>query len=186
MYGCELCEHVSKTVSERANHFRWKHKRQELQRQCEKCERWFDPPNFISHVRVCGVTKPCAAVDCRRPTTNDVFCSSACSARTNNRAGKTGYSRYRERRGIKRKENYRDVCFKHWPEQCALCGWEIAVDVHHVDDDHSNDDPTNLVPLCQNHHMMTRLNEHKEKVRDQLKELIQRKFMPSYASGEAA
>lgn len=186
MYDCEQCGHVSKTVAERANHVRWKHRRQESQRRCEMCERWFDAPNFEPHVRVCGVTKPCSAVDCQRPTTNDMFCSSACSARTNNRAGKTGYSRYRERNGIKRKEGYRDVCLRHWPERCAVCGWEITIDVHHVDDDHGNDDPKNLIPLCQNHHMMTRMREHRDVMRAKLAGLIHNKFMPSYASGDAA
>lgn len=49
--------------------------------------------------------------------------------------------------------NYRTIGLKANGKQCVVCGEKIAVCIHHHDGDHSNNDPTNLVPLCANHHI---------------------------------
>lgn len=48
--------------------------------------------------------------------------------------------------------NYRTICF-HWHiKECVICGEENIVTVHHLDEDNTNDSPSNLVPLCPTHH----------------------------------
>ena len=47
---------------------------------------------------------------------------------------------------------YRSICFLHHDKKCIICGEENILSVHHVDEDHSNNDPSNLVPLCPTHH----------------------------------
>ena len=49
---------------------------------------------------------------------------------------------------------YRAIAFKHWKQECAICGFDKIVAVHHIDENHNNNDPTNLIPLCPNHHEM--------------------------------
>ena len=41
---------------------------------------------------------------------------------------------------------------REWRHRCAVCGAD-GPQVHHIDEDHSNNDPANLLPLCPNHHL---------------------------------
>ena len=49
-------------------------------------------------------------------------------------------------------KNYRNICFAHHKKECVVCGEDKIVAVHHYDEDHHNNDPSNLVPLCPTHH----------------------------------
>ena len=49
-------------------------------------------------------------------------------------------------------KNYRTICFYHHDKKCVVCGEENIVEVHHYDEDHNNNAPKNLVPLCPTHH----------------------------------
>jgi len=48
--------------------------------------------------------------------------------------------------------SYRVICFHHHERQCVVCGEALIVEVHHIDEDHSNNSPENLLPLCPTHH----------------------------------
>jgi hypothetical protein len=39
---------------------------------------------------------------------------------------------------------------------CVFCGFEYA-DVHHIDGNHENNEPGNLIALCPNHHRLVHL-----------------------------
>lgn len=41
--------------------------------------------------------------------------------------------------------------------QCAVCG-AAKPQLHHIDEDPSNNDPLNLIPLCPNHHLTVQHN----------------------------
>ena len=47
---------------------------------------------------------------------------------------------------------YRDICFKYHRSRCLICNEEYFVNAHHMDENRSNNNPENLVPLCLNHH----------------------------------
>lgn len=47
---------------------------------------------------------------------------------------------------------YRTACFAHHEKKCVVCGEDKIVAVHHYDENHHNNDPANLVPLCPTHH----------------------------------
>jgi hypothetical protein len=49
-------------------------------------------------------------------------------------------------------KNYRTICFTHHKKECVVCGEDKIVSVHHYDENHNNNDPNNLVPLCPTHH----------------------------------
>ena len=73
---------------------------------------------------------------------------------------------------------YRHICFEHFDHVCIIpgCGWDIVVDVHHVDGNHENNSPENLVPLCPNHHKLIHMNEGEE-IREIVKDLLTRTFL---------
>lgn len=47
----------------------------------------------------------------------------------------------------------RDAVMDEFNHKCAICGKERP-QVHHIDEDPSNNDPLNLIPLCPNHHLI--------------------------------
>lgn len=47
---------------------------------------------------------------------------------------------------------YTAICFHYHEKRCVVCGEENIVAVHHYDENHNNDNPENLVPLCPTHH----------------------------------
>lgn len=47
---------------------------------------------------------------------------------------------------------YTTICFQHYEKKCANCGFDVVIDVHHIDNDRTNNDITNLIPLCPNCH----------------------------------
>lgn len=51
-------------------------------------------------------------------------------------------------------KGYRTIAFQTWEKKCVICGFDKIVDVHHLNEDHSDNRPENLIPLCPNHHEM--------------------------------
>ena len=63
------------------------------------------------------------------------------------------YFRSGDNNGMRSKsKNYRTTCFLHHKKECIICGESNIVAVHHYDNDHTNNDPSNLIPLCPTHH----------------------------------
>lgn len=52
---------------------------------------------------------------------------------------------------------------------CIICGFEHAVDLHHVDLNKQNNEPGNLVGLCPNHHRMIHSYNFTEQILDILR-----------------
>jgi hypothetical protein len=48
--------------------------------------------------------------------------------------------------------SYRTICFRHHDKQCIVCNEDKVVTVHHLDENRTNNDPSNLIPLCPTHH----------------------------------
>ncbi len=72
-------------------------------------------------------------------------------------------------------KHYRTVALKHWEEQCAICSFSKVVAIHHIDLDHSNNDPKNLIPLCPNHHEMVH-SKWRFEVQPLIDELVRAKW----------
>lgn len=47
---------------------------------------------------------------------------------------------------------YQSTCFKHHEKSCVVCSESNIVEVHHLDGNHENNVPENLIPLCPTHH----------------------------------
>lgn len=69
------------------------------------------------------------------------------------------------------KDDYRAICLQQHRKACLLCGWNISVDVHHIDGNHSNNNKDNLVPLCPNHHRMAHMTRHKQEISDMIQQI---------------
>lgn len=51
----------------------------------------------------------------------------------------------------------RDTVLKEFNHRCAICGTDRP-QVHHIDENPSNNDPLNLIPLCPNCHLVDQHN----------------------------
>ena len=52
--------------------------------------------------------------------------------------------------------------------QCILCGFDKIIDLHHLDHNHENNNPSNLVGLCPNHHKMLHHRSFQQDIYTQL------------------
>jgi RecJ-like exonuclease len=50
--------------------------------------------------------------------------------------------------------------YNHVTKSCFICGFDKAVDLHHLDRNHSNNKPENLIGLCPNHHKMLHMEKY--------------------------
>jgi hypothetical protein len=71
---------------------------------------------------------------------------------------------------------YRTIAFNHWDKCCVVCGFDKIVAVHHIDENHDNNDPKNLIPLCPNHHEMVHSNKYKEEILPIITEKVSNKW----------
>ena len=100
-----------------------KRKNSKIEKKCPVCEKTFK--GNISQIK------------------NKVTCSYACS----NKHFRTG-----EKNGNWNPDSYRSTCFSYHKKECIICGENKIVAVHHYDENHTNNDPANLIPLCPTHH----------------------------------
>jgi hypothetical protein len=97
-----------------------------------------------AHSKVCECCSKKFVIVGREKTkviTNAKFCSRGCA---NNRSGWW-------------KDNatgYRTIASQHHEMKCVVCGFDKIIAVHHIDENKKNNHPTNLIPLCPNHHEM--------------------------------
>lgn len=116
----------------------------------------------------CKTCKTQFSVQVRTRTPLKQFCSKFC------RHSYIGKQRWGK--DVKAKNGYVTICFSHYEKQCIICGFNEVVTVHHFDENHLNDDPRNLVPLCPNHHAMIHCN----RTRAQIKTLVIREIVKKW------
>jgi len=58
--------------------------------------------------------------------------------------------------------------YKKATKECAVCGFDKVVDLHHLDENHKNNSLDNLIGLCPNHHKMLHDFNHRKEVREEL------------------
>ena len=122
-------------------------------------------------------------LECGNDTNNPKFCNKTCSALFNNKQSKTGFKRQIIEKCHPMIVNaeykttlHRRICKKYWAMKCPICGWDKSVDVHHIDSNDDNNEPRNLIPLCQNHHTLTRMNKYKKEIENIINDLVNEKF----------
>lgn len=98
------------------------------------------------------------------------FCSRSCA---NHRGSGLEWANTHKERSL---THYRTLCFMNWERSCAICGFDKIVAVHHIDENHQNNDIRNLIPLCPNHHHMVHSNEWKNETKTIIDQLIKQKW----------
>ena len=121
--------------------------------ECNFCQREFGLGNLKKHVKAC-LKNPINQKEC--PVCKKMFapkwskketvtCSYSCSNKYRSR-GITGHLILDENL------SYRTLCFRYHGKKCLVCNEDKIVAVHHVNENHSDNRPENLVPLCPTHH----------------------------------
>lgn len=113
---------------------------------CMYCSRGISLGNIAKHERSCiknpGNAKICPA--CSKPFfSSSTTCSHSCSNR---------YFRSGSNHPNWKADNYKNMCWEHHGKKCLVCDEEKIVTVHHVNEDHNDNRPENVVPLCPTHH----------------------------------
>lgn len=107
-----------------------------------KVDRKFGPVKIhTKECKRCGKEFTIEGREKTRKVMNANFCSRSCS---NNR------QEWWNDNAI----NYRTIALQQWEHKCAICGFDKIVAIHHIDENHDNNNPHNLIPLCPNHHEM--------------------------------
>lgn len=118
-------------------------------RPCQYCQRNIQTPNLTKHEKMCFMN-PDNVVQCQTcgtPIKNYRISKGTCSRSCANRLFRKG-----EDNGNWKGTRYQSICFNHHEKCCIVCGEDKIVTVHHIDENHNNNDPVNLVPLCPTHH----------------------------------
>lgn len=116
---------------------------------CKNCNKLIFPHNVERHNKVCHLhpdnRKDCTI--CGNPIKNFRFTKGTCSHSCSNKKFRTG-----ENHGNWKQDRYQTTCFLHHTKKCVVCDENRIVEVHHLDHDRKNNDPSNLIPLCPTHH----------------------------------
>ncbi len=60
--------------------------------------------------------------------------------------------------------NYRTICFLSHKKECCVCSEHRIVEVHHFDGNKSNNEISNLIPLCPTCHHLYHTNKYKQSI----------------------
>lgn len=155
MWNCKHCskEFEFSTTSQKANHSRWcpsnpkssdtKGLREaQLRMQDERAG-----PKTSFTVACVRCETPFEVIERANlhPQRSAYFCSRSCA---NHRGEGLKWAEKREHDLT----HYRSICFAHHEKKCVVCEERKIVTVHHLDEDHTNNNPENLIPMCPTHH----------------------------------
>lgn len=115
---------------------------------CNFCNRTTNMANIKKHEHGCFLN-PKNKKDC--PVCGTIIknykTSTTCSHKCSNTFFRTG-----PQHPNWKKSQYRTTCFFYHKKECVICQEVNIVAVHHLDENHKNNDPSNLIPLCPTHH----------------------------------
>ena len=135
---------------------------------CAYCSNNFSLTNIKKHENACKENprnlKECPS--CKKlHSKNGITCSYACS--------NTYFSHLRNK--PEKYNRYRTICFKNHKKECIICGENKIVAVHHMNEDHNDNRPENLIPLCPTHHQYVH-SKYKKEIIDKINEYINLRF----------
>ena len=141
------------------------------QKQSEKNDRIFG--EVKEHVKIC---KKCSKefIFVGRIKTKQYerakYCSKSCA---NHRGVGLEWEKTHKSRNLL---DYRKICFTEWEEKCVICGFDKIISVHHLDENHKNNDVKNLIPLCPNHHHMVHSKEFGSEIKEEINKIYEHKW----------
>ena len=115
-------------------------------KQAAKNDRRFGP--VLDHKKICERCED-EFVWTGREKTNSFekakYCSRSCS---NHRGSGLDWAELRNTELTQ----YKTICFAHHAKKCVVCDERNIIAVHHHNEDHYDNRPENLVPMCPTHH----------------------------------
>ena len=131
---------------------------------CKWCNKLYTLGNINKHEKTClsnptvlkKLEKNCPVCD-----TKFIGKSKTCSYSCSNkyfRHSRPGGLQYKSDEYLSENSRYRDICFRYHNKKCVVCGEENIVAVHHLNENHDDNRPENLVPLCPTHHQYCHSN----------------------------
>lgn len=113
--------------------------------QCKFCNNEFAAETLNKHQQTCRSNPVVILTQTRTCLCGETFIPPL------NNANKKYCSKFCASQGAK-KDNYKRICFTHHKKECVVCGEANIVAVHHYNENHNDDRPENLIPLCPTHH----------------------------------
>lgn len=115
---------------------------------CQHCQSLYTTGNLKKHEASCYLNpsniRKCPVCDSViKNYRTSITCSYSCA----NKLTKTGPNN-----GNWKEDQYRTSCFYYHQKKCVACEEVNIVTVHHLDENHQNNSPDNLIPLCPTHH----------------------------------
>lgn len=110
--------------------------------QAEKNDRLFG--KIMNYEKICSICDEVYIFTGRLKTKayeRSIFCSVSCSHN-------------RQEWWNDNAKRYKTVALQHHKHKCVICGFDKVVAIHHIDENRQNNAPSNLIPLCPNHHEM--------------------------------
>lgn len=101
---------------------------------------------FTVSCSCCNVKFSVTEREFQHPLKEQYFCSRKCS---NSVGGNARSKKYWNDDTA----HYATVAWRHHEKKCVVCGEERIVAVHHYNENHDDNDPKNLIPLCPTHHL---------------------------------
>lgn len=118
--------------------------------ECSYCQKQMLSSGIKAHEKHCYLNpnniKLCPV--CQSPIKNfkeGTTCSVSCA----NKYFRSGPNNGNWKYGL---DLHRKICFEHHEKKCVICHEDKIVEVHHLNEQHNDNRPENLVPLCSTHH----------------------------------
>lgn len=125
---------------------------------CGWCGHLYSKTNMTKHHKSCRMNPDFITKKSKKCPVCDVSffgdaitCSYSCS-NTHFRHANEGGFKYKTDEQLTEQNRYRDLCFRYHEKKCVVCLEDKIVEVHHLNEDHSDNRPENLIPLCPTHH----------------------------------
>ena len=118
----------------------------------EECKKLGRTTKVICHCAQCGKEIEKLPSQIKNSKNGNVFCSKSCAASYNNSHFRCGENNPNWKGSDSTK--YALIAYRTYKPICAICGCEDVdmLEVHHIDENHDNNDIDNLIILCANHH----------------------------------
>lgn len=157
MWTCKHCNHDFDfhTMSEKGNHSRHcgaNPRRKESYKKVTEGNRNHWDRNlgklkkFDVSCDCCGKIFAVKEREKQHPKKDKYYCSRSC-------ANSIGGKAKAEKHHYDEVAHYTTIAWRYHEKKCIVCGEENVVAVHHLNENHDDNRPENLVPLCPTHHL---------------------------------
>jgi hypothetical protein len=182
---CKHCNvQIESGVSDFANHTRWcaknpkvaDYKKDNATRGQKIIASRFG--TFQNYDVKCNVCSKCFQVNEREkifPSKKKYFCSKICACSVGGKA--RAIKHYLADSDV----SYLVVAWRYHERKCVVCKEVNVVAVHHLNGNHDDNDPKNLVPLCPTHHTYMH-SRHKTKIINIVNDYVVKKWSLKYGS----